>query len=76
MPRKKIPLLTAAGAGALNTYYLQGFGVPAFAPLFFRILNYLFPSETNPEELSVIRNTLAVCATFALFFTYAVLCSL
>ena len=67
--------LTAVGAGALGTYYLQGIGVPAIAPLIFRFLDFLFPLAKNGHGSSAIRPALAIGALSALFFVYAVLCS-
>ena len=73
VPRKKTRFLTAAGAGALSTFYLQGFGLPAVAPLLFRILDCLFPIGTNQTQLWPLRTVLAMGALVALLSVYAVL---
>ena len=77
VPRKKTRLLTAAGAGALSTYNLQGFGLPVAAPLIFRILDRLFPLDAmeTSRHFSLTRTVLAIGALIALLFAYAVLSS-
>ena len=73
VPRKKTSFLTAAGAGALSTFYLQGFGVPAVAPFLFRILDYIFPINTNQTQFWLLRPVLAIGALSALLLVYAVI---
>ena len=72
-PRARVPGLSIAGAGAFAVYFLQGFLVPAVAPLGHRLISSIFRNPEAPPPKASAYHVMVVVLLMS--FAYTVGCA-